>query len=248
MAATPTTQQNNTSHGQATSQPCCPPAAPLLPATSPTSRLLLTAYRPMLVLAIAARCLVSHPALISAPPTVKKNKIRQALFAKIVWIQFLPRQGKNSWQWPMAMGTVMADRDGNCNGWWWSRRQWLTARAMAMAMADGNATEMAAAMGDGDRYGNGQWWRQQQWSMETATEIAMVTESAMATETEMSIAMAMAPVRATMTKGGLPPNVPDMCSAVAGAIPCLHPHGHNGVCIYQCCIMGVTLQRVFAPF
>jgi hypothetical protein len=33
MADTPTTQQNNTSHGQSMSPPCCPPAAPLLPAT-----------------------------------------------------------------------------------------------------------------------------------------------------------------------------------------------------------------------
>jgi hypothetical protein len=29
--------------------------------------------------------------------------------------------------------------------------------------------------------------------------------------------------------------------------PCLHPHGHKGKCIHQCCIMGVTLLRVFAP-
>ncbi len=49
--------------------PCCPPAAPLLPATSLASRLLLATCHPTLVLAIAARHLVSHPALISAPPT-----------------------------------------------------------------------------------------------------------------------------------------------------------------------------------
>jgi hypothetical protein len=71
MADTPTTQQNNTSHGQSTSPPCCPPAAPLLPATSLTSCSLLAACRPMLVLAIATWHLVSHPALISAPPTVQ---------------------------------------------------------------------------------------------------------------------------------------------------------------------------------
>ncbi len=28
----------------------------------------------------------------------------------------------------------------------------------------------------------------------------------------------------------------------------VHPHGHKGVCICQRCIMGVTLQRLFAPF
>jgi hypothetical protein len=68
MAGNPTTQQTT------------PPmvrqrlhfAAPLLPAaTSPTSRSLLAARRPTLVLAIAAQCLVSHLALIRAPPTVQ---------------------------------------------------------------------------------------------------------------------------------------------------------------------------------
>ncbi len=49
-------------------------------------------------------------------------------------------------------------------------------------------------------------------------------------------------------KGGLPLHVPAMCSAVAGATPCLHPHGHKGKCIHQCCVMGVTLLIVFAPF
>jgi hypothetical protein len=39
-----------------------------------------------------------------------------------------------------------------------------------------------------------------------------------------------------------------MCSAVAGATPCLYPHGHKGKCIHQRCIMGVTLLKVFAPF
>jgi hypothetical protein len=70
-ADTPTTQTNSTSHGQSMSPPCCPPAAPLLPATSLTSCSLLAACRPTLVLAIAAWHQVSHPALISAPPTVQ---------------------------------------------------------------------------------------------------------------------------------------------------------------------------------
>ncbi len=74
------------------------------------------------------------------------------------------------------------------------------------------------------------------------TAMAMATESATATETATAIAMATATSRATMTKGWLPLHVPAMCSAVAGAIPCLHP------CIHQRCIMGVMLQRVFAPF
>jgi hypothetical protein len=64
----------------------------------------------------------------------------------------------------------------------------------------------------------------------------------------MAIAMTMAMTTATITKGGLPLHVPAMCSTVAEATPCLHPHGHKGKCIHQCCVMGVTLLRVFAPF
>ncbi len=128
----------------------------------------------------------------------------------------------------------MADSDGDGNGRWRGRRQrrWLTATqqrwrqqwliATAMAMADSNS--------DG----------RQRWV--TATELAMAMEMA----TVISMATAMA--RATMTKGGLPLHVPEMCSAVAGATPCLHPHRHKGKCIHQRCIIGVTLLRVFAPF
>ncbi len=96
-------------------------------------------------------------------------------------------------------------------------------------------------MVDGNCNCNGQW--QRQWA--TVTEIAM--ESARATEMAMAIAMATATGRATMTKGGLPLHVPAMCSTVAGATPCLHPHGHKGKCIHQRCVMGVTLLGVFAP-
>ncbi len=77
---------------------------------------------------------------------------------------------------------------------------------------------------------------------------AMAMESATTMEMAMAIAMVTAMARATMTKGGLPLHVPPMCSAVAVATPCLHPHGHKGVCIHQRCVMGVTLERVFAPF
>jgi hypothetical protein len=71
MADTPTTKQINTSHGKSTSPPFWPPAVPLLLATSLTSCSLLAACCPMLVLAIAAQHLVSHPASINAPPTVQ---------------------------------------------------------------------------------------------------------------------------------------------------------------------------------
>ncbi len=113
---------------------------------------------------------------------------------------------------------------------------------MAMAMADGNTTEMAAAIVDGNHNGNGQrrWW----W----ATTTAMVMESATTTEMATAIAMATAVARVTMTKAGLPLHVPAMCSAMAGVTPCLHPNGHKGKCIHQLCIMGVTLLRVFPPF
>jgi hypothetical protein len=90
--------------------------------------------------------------------------------------------------------------------------------------------------------GNGQWrW---QW----ATAMAMVMESATTTEMVMAIGMAMATARVMMTKAGLPLHVSAMCSAMAGVTPCLHPHGHKEKCIHQCCVMGVTLLRVFPPF
>jgi hypothetical protein len=78
--------------------------------------------------------------------------------------------------------------------------------------------------------------------------MAMEMESAMVMEMATAIAMATATARVTMTKGGLPLHVPEMYSTVAGATPCLHPHGHKGKCIHQRCIMVVTLLRVFAPF
>ena len=107
----------------------------------------------------------------------------------------------------------------------------MTARVMAMAtaMADGNATEMAAAMVHGDR-SNGPRQRQQQWAIATAMVTATVTVMATAMESESEMAMAMvkemAMVRATM-KEGLPLHVAAMCSAFGGATPCLHPHGHK---------------------
>jgi hypothetical protein len=118
----------------------------------------------------------------------------------------------------------------------------VRATATATAMADGNTTETAAAIVDGDRNGNGR--RQRRW----ATATAMVTESATTKEMATAIAMETATARATMTKARLPLHVRAMCSAMAGATPCLHPHGHKGKCIHQRCIIGVTLLRVFPPF
>jgi hypothetical protein len=116
------------------------------------------------------------------------------------------------------------------------------AMAMAMAMADGDATETVAALVNGNCNGNGQ--RRQQW----ATAMAMVKELVTTMEMAMAIAMVTAMARVMMTKAGLPLHVLAMCSAMAGATSCLHPHGHKGKCIHQRCVMGVTLLRVFAPF
>jgi hypothetical protein len=77
------------------------------------------------------------------------------------------------------------------------------ARATAMAMADGNATEMAVAMVGGNCNGNGWWHGQRQWAMATATAM----ELAMVMETAMAIGMATAMAKVTMTKGGLPLHV-----------------------------------------
>ncbi len=106
------------------------------------------------------------------------------------------------------------------------------ARAMATAMADGNATEMAVAMVHGNR-SNGPRQQQRQWAIAVVTVTAMVMAMAMATamamelEMAMGMAMATATARVTITKEGLPLHVAAMCSAFGRATPCLHPHGHK---------------------
>ncbi len=100
---------------------------------------------------------------------------------------------------------------------------------MVTAMADGDATEMAAEMVDSNRHGNGQQQRQWQWVIVMATATATVTKSAMTmvTEMETAVAMATATARATITKEGLSLHVAAMCSIFGRATPCLHPHGHK---------------------
>ncbi len=94
---------------------------------------------------------------------------------------------------------------------------------MVTAMADGNATEMAAAMVHGNR-SDGPRQGRQRWAIATATVTA--TATAMELKLEMATAMAKktATARATM-KEGLPLHVAAMCSAFGRAAPCLHPHG-----------------------
>ncbi len=94
---------------------------------------MLTARRPMLVLAIVDRHLVNHLALISAPPTVqtKLNKVSILCFNWSNTILAAPRQqllemadgngdddGQQRWQlpWPAVMETAMADGESNSNG------------------------------------------------------------------------------------------------------------------------------------
>ncbi len=108
----------------------------------------------------------------------------------------------------------------------------------ATVMADGNATERAAAMVNGNRYGNGQ--RRQRW----ARAMAIVMELATTTEMATAMAMAMATAMATITKEGLPYHVAAMCSAFGGATPCLHPHGHKQKCMRH---GGDTAKSVCSP-
>jgi hypothetical protein len=140
----------------------------------------------------------------------------------------------------------MADGNGDGDGQQRLQLQWPTVTETAMTDSKGNSNEDAietvVAIVDGDHNGNGQWrWR---WAAATA----MATELATMTEMAMVIAMATAMARAAMTKGGLPLHVTAMCSTMAGATTCLHPHGYKGKCIHQRCFMGVTLIRVFPPF
>ncbi len=65
-----------------------------------------------------------------------------------------------------------------------------------------------------------------------ATAMAMAMESATAMEMAKAITMATATVRAAITKEGLPLHVLATCSTMAGATPCLHPHGHKEKCIH----------------
>ncbi len=121
-------------------------------------------------------------------------------------------------------------------------------------MADGNATEMAAAMVYGDR-SNGPRQRQRQWVIVMATVMALATAmaTAMATvtelESEMATAMAKetAMARATM-KEGLPFHVAAMCSAFGWATPCLYPHGHKESSFTSAALWGSHCKECLLPF
>ncbi len=99
----------------------------------------------------------------------------------------------------------------------------------ATAMADGNATEMAAATVHGD-CSNSPRQQGRRYAIATATVTGTATATAMAMESESQVATAMAKekamARATM-KEGLPLHVAAMCSTFGRATSCLHPHGHK---------------------
>ncbi len=110
-------------------------------------------------------------------------------------------------------------------------------------MADGNATEMAAAMVHGNR-SNGPRQRQRQWAIAMAT----VTATAMKLESEMATAIAKAAkARATM-KEGLPLHVAAMCSTFGRATPCLYPHGHKESSFTSAASWGCHCKECLRPF
>jgi hypothetical protein len=92
--------------------------------------LLLAARQPTLMLAIAARHLVKHPALISAPPTVqtKLNKVSILCFNWLNTIFTVPRQQLSE----------MANGNGDGYAQWRWQLQWPTVTEMAMANGKGN--------------------------------------------------------------------------------------------------------------
>ncbi len=94
----------------------------------------------------------------------------------------------------------------------------VMAMATTTVLAMPMATEMATAM-----------------AKATAMVTAMATATAMAMETETAMAIAIATAV----------SIVQCCGRANTLRP---PHGHKGVFIPQDCIMGTTLQRVFAPF
>ncbi len=94
---------------------------------------MLATCRPTLVLAIATQHLVSHLALISAPPTVqtKYNKVSILCFNWLNTIIAAPTQQL----------LEMADGDGDGDGQWRWQLQWPTVMETAMANGKGNGND-----------------------------------------------------------------------------------------------------------
>ncbi len=119
--------------------------------------------------------------------------------------------------WPMEMATAIANSDEDSNGWqWgWGQQQWLTVTqkrrrwwwvmATATAMADGNGNGSRLRQCWQQRQRRQRWRRQWRWRWQLQSQQPQQ--------------------RQPIIKEGLHLHVPAMCSAVAGATPCLHPHG-----------------------
>ncbi len=124
-----------------------------------------------------------------------------------------------------AMVRAMADGNGGGYGWRQWQRQWLTAIAMATAMA----METVTAMADGN--GDGRWWRQWRWPMVTAMVMANNdgdcngNGDSNSNRNDYGNSDGKDDRHNNWHKEGLPLHVPAMCSAVAGAAPCLPPLG-----------------------
>jgi hypothetical protein len=109
--------------------------------------------------------------------------------------------------------------------------------------------ETVMVMANCNRNGNGRW--QWQWQWPTASAMATAT----ATETAAAITMATVTAKVMITLLSQRLTQGRVTSLCASNVQCCgrgnalpSPPGHKGVCIAQCCAMGVPLQRVFAPF
>ncbi len=165
----------NTSYGQSMSPPCCPPAAPLLPATSLTSRPLLGACRN----AGVGHCCLTPGQSSSFDQCAAHclNKVKQAEHSLLQLVKYNSRHAKATtlgngrrgcWQWwPTEMATAMADGDEDSNGRWQEQpqRQWQWLMTTQQRWWQQWLTATATATADGN--GNGQrqrrwWWSRQQ--------------------------------------------------------------------------------------
>ncbi len=150
------------------SPPCCPPAAPLLPATSLTSRLpgvdhcRLTPGQSSSFDQCAAHC----------PNKIKWGK--HSLLQLVKYNSCRTRattlgngQQRWWWLWPTDIATAMANGDGDGNGQrqgqWQQQRRWLmvTQQRRQWQWLTATATEMANGNGDGQW--QWQWQRSRQW-------------------------------------------------------------------------------------
>ncbi len=205
--------------------PCCQPLSPLAACC-----LLLSAQRWHWPLPLNAWSVIWLWSVHC--PLSKQNKIWYTLFVYIVWIRFLPHQGNNSWQRPTAMAAVMANEDDSCDGQWRWQLWWPMVMEMAMADSKGNGN------GDGNGNSNGWQWHNKDkgssdgrwkpwWQWLTATEMAIGDSigngNGDGDGNSNGNCNGNHHAMAIITKGGLLLYVPAMCSALAGATPCLHP-------------------------